>query len=129
MALPCGSRTPFLSVTKTFALIDPTFLCGIAEYSAEYFIDVAQLNSEVKNSVQHRLREFSYKLAVGQHSCPKIKAFVPDARGVALYHLIGVFARNVVLCQFQQQLSAENRSAQRFQILPHSIGIDNQSIY
>ena len=83
----------------------------ILEDTRENLVDVAQLPLQIEGVLDLLARNPAGDLFVFQDQFVEIQIFFPGAHGVLLHQSIRVFARDAMLDQIEQQLSAEDQAA------------------
>ena len=75
-----------------------------------------------------RARHATGNFFVFKNQITEIQIFFPSAHGVRLDHAIRVFARNSMLDQIEQELSAEHQPACALEITLHALGVDEHCV-
>src|SRR6185312_11430972 len=87
----------------SLSLFRPTF----AKNASEDFVNVSQLALQIKSPLDLRARNAVGDFLVSKEQFLEIEPFFPGAHGISLDHAVSLFARNPMLHQIQQKLSAE----------------------
>src|SRR5579872_6935055 len=102
---------------------------GAAEHPAEDRIHMGEMEIQVEILRQFLLAQVLADVLVGLEQFEEIAFAFPDLHRVALHEAIGVFARDALLRQRQQDALGMNQAAETVEVLHHVFWVDDQLLY